>query len=285
MNQPHPSLGLCFFENKLFYAVNEQQKSKKLARIGCVDFNFDVANTIISGNSRHFPGIQQTVNRLKQQFDIRHIRILSPPHTECWTILPKLVYDNADEREDHINILMSGIHRSRIHPSWYTLSNQDYKFLLLRDEEKLQGLKKLAPSASTTDFISEFEIGERWINHTNAGGSFMTVCCFKQYISVASFILGKLRGATYLTFDEAEDLPYLWLQQARQHSWMQGLHEKILVYGTQAYHIIDILEPFWDEAGTVQKMDSVETFGIKVDEQTYGFNLEQAFPAVLMALD
>lgn len=285
MSQPNPGLGLCFFENQLFYAVNDPGNTKKLAHIGSVDFNFDVTDAIITGNERHFPGIRQTVSRLKDNFSIEHIRILSFPTRECWTTLPKLAYDNPDEREAHINILMNGIDRKDVHPTWHSLSNQDFKLLLLRNNAALQGLSKLASSVSTTDLISEFELGERWINHVDPGGSFMTVCCFKDCISVGSYILGKMRGATYIAFDDLEDLPYLWLQNSRELSWMQGLHEKIHVYGSNAYHLIDILKPFWDDAATIIKMDNLEKMRVEAEESTYGFELELAYPAVMLALE
>src|SRR5699024_9562163 len=128
-----------------------------------------------------------------------------------WTSVPKIVYDDADEREKHISILMSGVNRKSIQPTWYNLSNQDYKFLLLRNESSLQGIKTLAAGTPTADLISDFEIGARWVQHANPGGSFMTICCFNNCISVASFILGKLRGAVFINFDDIEDLPYLWL--------------------------------------------------------------------------
>ncbi len=285
MSEPKPSLGLCFFENQLFYAVNEVDNPKKLARIGSVDFNFDVTEAILTGNKDHFPGIQQTVSQLKGQYGINHIRVLSFPYKECWTTLPKLVYDSPDEREAHISILMNGVDRKHLHPTWHLLSNQDFRFLVLRNTEALGGLKKLTPQASTTDLISDFELGGRWVTHCDAGGSFMTVCCFRNCLSVSSYILGKMRGATYIKFDNAEDLPYLWLQRTRELSWMQGLHEEIHVYGSQAYRIIDILQPFWDEAGTVVKMDTLEKIKVEADEKTYGFNLELAYPAVMLALD
>jgi hypothetical protein len=180
---------------------------------------------------------------------------------------------------------MSGIDRKQIHPTWYNLSNQDYKFLLLRQNEAVRGLQKLASGTSTTDLISEFEIGMRWVQHVNPGGSFMTVCCFQNCISVASYILGKLRGATYINFDDIHDLPYLWLQHTRELGWMEGLHEKIYVYGLDAYRVIDILQPFWDDAGKVSKMDSLGKIHIEADEKTYGFNLEEAFPAMMLALN
>lgn len=285
MDQLKPSLGLCFFEHQLFYAVNDIYDTKKLARIGSVDFNFDVPAAILNGDEEHFPGIKKTVSKLKDRHDVNHIRVLSFPTKECWTILPKLVYDNPDEREGHISIIMKGVDRKQIQPTWYTLSNQDYKFLLLRNTEALLGLEKLTPNASSIDFISEFELGERWIRHCNPGGSFMTVCCFNNCISISSYILGKLRGATYLTFDDPEDLPYLWLQCTQNLSWMEGLHEEIHVYGSHAYRIIDILQPFWDDAGSVIKMDSLDKIKVEAEEETYGFNLELAYPAIMLALE
>jgi hypothetical protein len=113
----------------------------------------------------------------------------------------------------------------------------------------------------------------------------MTICCFHNCISVASFILGKLRGATYIFYDEIQDLPYLWLQHSQQLSWMKGLHEKVYVYGMKAFRVIDILQPFWDDAGTVTKMDTLDKIKIDADEKTYGFNLENAFPAIMLALN
>lgn len=283
---PNSSLGLCFFDNQLFYAVNNPGEQDTLARIGSVDFNFDLPGAILRGNEEHFSGVQNTISRLKQKFGIKHIRVLSFPSQECWTTLPKIVYDKPDEREDHIKILMQGVDRSQIEPTWYNLSNQEYKFLLLRNRQKLNGLQKLASSASTTDLISDFEIGSRWSKYSNVKGSFMTIGCFHDAISVSSFVLGKFRGATYLKFDEAEDLPYLWLQSARELNWMEGLHEQIYVYGIKAYRIIEVLKPFWDdEAADIIKMDTLKKMHVEAEETSYGFNLECAFPAIMLALE
>jgi hypothetical protein len=285
MGKRHPSLGICFFGNQLFYAVNDLNQPNKLARIGCFDFNFDVSETLLGNSEQHFRGIQQTVRQVKEEYNIHHLRILSFPTQECWTAVPKIVYDDSDEREKHISILMSGVDRKNIHLTWYDLSNQDYKFLLLQNNKSFQGLHELVSDASTTDLISDFEIGSRWTQHASPGGSFMTICCFHNCISVASFILGKLRGATYISYDEIQDLPYLWLQHSQQLSWMKGLHEKVYVYGMEAFRVINILQPFWDDAGTVTKMDTLDKIQIDADEKTYGFNLENAFPAIMLALN
>lgn len=285
MDQFKPNLGLCFFENQLFYAVNDIHDSRKLARIGSVDFNFDVTRAVLTEDSEQFTGIKKTVADLREQYGVNHIRMLSIPARECWTILPKLVYDNPDEREAHIRIIMKGINRQQIHPTWHTLSNHDYKFLLLRNSKFMQGFENLVPESATTDLVSEFEIGDRWIHHCKPGGSFMTVCCFANCITVSSYILGKMRGATYITFDDPEDLPYLWLHRVQELSWLQGLHEDIHVYGSHAYRIIDILQPLWDEAGKIQKMDSLEKIKVEAEEETYGFNLELAYPAIMLSLN
>lgn len=285
MEAQHPSLGLCFFGNQLFYAVNEVNEQNKLARIGCFNFNFDVTETLLGNSEQHFRGIQQTIQQVKEEYNIKHIRILSFPTQECWTAVPKIVYDDSDEREKHIRILMSGVDRKNIHPTWYNLSNQDYKFLLLRNEETFQGLQDIVANTSTADLISDFEIGSRWVQHANPGGSFMTICCYRNCITISSFILGKLRGATYIPYDEIQDLPYLWLQNSQQLSWMKGLHEKMYVYGIEAFNVIEILQPFWDDAGMITKMDSLDKIQIDADEKTYGFNLENAFPAIMLALN
>lgn len=284
MEHDHPGLGLCFFGNQLFYAVNTPGSAGRLDHIGCVDFNFDVPHALLSGEERHFPGIRRAVRQLRESYSIREIRMLSFPTRECWSIFPKVVYDKADEREAHVSILMSGIDRSRIQPTWYNLSNPDYKLLLLRDTGSLGGLRKIAPEAPTVDLCSEFEIGRRWISHADPGGSFMTVCCFEGCLSVSSFILGKLRGATFIEFDDIDDLPYLWLHHARQLGWMEGLHDRVYVYGRRAHRFIDVLQPFWDDAGTVEKMNSLEAIQIEAGEATYGFDLGMAFPAILLAL-
>ncbi|TYP93956.1 hypothetical protein LX73_1673 [Fodinibius salinus] len=285
MEDSNPSLGLSFFGSRLFYAVNDSDNPRRVNRIGSYDFNVDISEALLGDNEQQFRGISKTVDELKQQYSVQRLRIHSFPSQECWTTVPKIVYDDSDERENHINILMNGVDRKHIHPTWYNLSNQGHKFLLLRNRESTAGLQQLAAKASTSDMISDFEIGMRWIQHANPGGSFMTICCFGNCISVCSFILGKLRGATYLPFDDIEDLPYLWLQHAQELQWMQGLHDNIYLYGARAYRVIEILQPFWDEAGTIIKMDSLDDMMIEAEETTYGFNLEQAFPAVLLALD
>lgn len=285
MPEKNACLGLSFFDHQLFYAVYDPEQPTHLTRIGAVDFNFDVAEITLSNNQDYVPGLRNTVLDLKNRYNVAHVRVLMDPSMECWTVLPKLVYDDAVEREAHINILMNGRSRKEVHPAWHDLSKDNFKLMRLRTDTTLRGIQVITADIANVDFVSAFEIGEDWIRHTRPGGSFLTVGCFHNCISVSSFILGKLRGATYITFDDPDDLPYLWLQKANELSWMQGLHEQIQVYGREAYHFIEILQPFWDDSGTVTKMDTLKKMHVTAEEDTYGFDLERAYPAIMLALD
>jgi hypothetical protein len=284
MPEDNCSLGICFYGSQLFYAVCDAEKKPFLSRLGAVNFNFDIVQALINPNESYIEGLRETLNDLTDRFGVRNVQLLLHPAMECWATVPKLVYDDAEERKAYINILMNGRPRKHIHPAWYTLSNEKFKLLRLRTTRSLTGINRLTEGFAGVGLSSTFEIGERWIEHIKPGGSFLTVSVFDHCISVSSFILGKLRGATYIAFDELHDLPYLWLQRARDLQWMQGLHEQIQVYGHLAHRIIDTLEPFWDEAGTVTKMDTLEDMQVHAEEETYSFDLSLAYPAVLLAL-
>jgi hypothetical protein len=279
------NLGVCYSANQLYYAVNDPSHPGFLRHIGSVDFNFDVSNAIQTQHSDYFPGIKTLLSNLYEQFDVDQLRILTPPHKECWTSFPKLVYDKSDEREAHLSILMKGMNREDQEPTWFPLSNQDFKFLLVRNKRVMSGFEKLASDVSGAEYVSDFELGGQWTAETGTKGSFLTVSCYPQTMAIASYVLGKLRGATYISFDDPEDLPYLWLQYADNLKWMGGIHDQIYVYGYDAYRFVNILEPFWDDAAAVHRMNSLDEMQVTADETTYGFALDAAFPSILMALN
>ncbi|HLR77053.1 MAG TPA: hypothetical protein VK106_05290 [Balneolaceae bacterium] len=284
MHAKEVRLGLCFFNNRLFYAVNDPGKKAHLKHIGAIDFSFNVPHALFKYTGRHTAHLKEAVNRLKERFGFSHLQVLLHPQTECKTVLPKLVYDNAEEREAHINILMNGVKRNKIHTSWHSLSNEKFKLLKLQTDDSLRGPLAITEGQPNVHLLSTFEIGEHWISHARPGGSILTVCCYKNCVAVSSYILGKLRGTTHLPFDEIGDLPYFWLQQSKVYPWMKGLHEQIQVFGYQADKIIDLLQPFWDDAGAITKMDSLEKIDVTADEKTYSFDLASAYPVIMMAL-
>jgi hypothetical protein len=178
---------------------------------------------------------------------------------------------------------MNGMSRKQIHSAWYPLSNNDFKILRLRTTQSIERFQKLTEGFPEAEFWSSFEIDGKWVSLSRPGGSALMICRFGNCLSVSSFILGKLRGATYICFDDIDDLPYLWLQKAKDLPWMQGLHEHIRLSGSHSQEVIDMLRPFLDKDGTITKMDTLDKIQIGADEQTYSFDLSMAYPAMMMA--
>lgn len=285
MDEAPANLGVCFFSDRLFYAINDPANDRHLLHIGCFDFNFNVIEAITSQHSEQFPHVKATFENLREQHNIQSVRALTNPAQECWTALPKVVYDNADEREDHLSILMKGIDREDIEPTWHAVSKSQYKFLSIRRRNLMQGFNELTEKVSTTEFLSDFEIASKWSTFNKPGGSFMMVGCHKNVVSITSFVLGKFRASTYIKFDQVEDLPYHWLQHATHSGWMKGLHEHIYLFGHQNHEVELALTGFWDKSSKIVNLNSLGELGVFAEEQTYGFDLAAAFPAILLSLD
>ena len=52
-------------------------------------------------------------------------------------------------------------------------------------------------------------------------------------LSVSHLIYWPFRAATYIRFDDPQDISYLWLQHAEHSPWMRGLLENVYFYGEQ----------------------------------------------------
>ncbi len=278
------NLGVCFFADHLYYAVNDSQNSKHLFRIGSFDFNFDVNTAITTQQHEHFPLIKTAFDRLFEEHNIQSVRVLTHPGEECWTALPKVVYDNADEREDHLSILMKGINREDVEVTWHPSSKTSFKFLCLRRKGVMQGFNDLTKQIATTEFASDFEIAQKWSTYHKPGGSFMMIGCHKNVITITSFLLGKFRAATYIHFDQVSDTPYHWLQHAAHISWMNGLHENIYLFGHHTHETEQALQSFWDASSKITHLNTLQQIGVEAEEETYGFDLSAAFPAILLSL-
>ncbi len=278
-------LGICYADNQLFYSVNDPGSPSALQHIGAFDVNFDVQQAIVSGKGEGFVGIKHSLNNLKEQYHCNSVRLMSPATEECWSILPRSVYEDSEEREDHIRVLMQNIERNNIEAVWYPLSNIDYRLLLVRNSATMQGFRQLLGDFSHAEYVAEFEIGTEWQQHTHINGSYLAVHCEKNYISVSSCLLGKLRGSTYIRFDHRSDLPYLWNLYSSRLPWMEGIQEQIYLYGLHAQSINEVLNPYLDDSGDVYLMNSLDVMQVDAPEKTYGFQLECAFPAVLLSLN
>ncbi|MCC5907406.1 MAG: hypothetical protein JJU13_14435 [Balneolaceae bacterium] len=278
-------LGVCYSENQLFYSVNSPGQGGQLSHIGCIDFNFEIEQTIIKTESAGFPALKKSLENLQQAFNCSFAKILTPSNEECWAIVPKAVYEDASEREAHIQLLMKGSDRSEIQAIWYPVSKNDRRLLLLRDNKSMKGFNSLLRSFSQTEHIADFELGVDWQLHTKNNGAFLMVHCRRNYLSVSSFVLGKLRGCTYIEYDHITDLPYLWSLYAENLSWLTGLHDYTYLFGPLCSHVEEILNPFWSDYGEISSLSTLEKMGVTAPEKTYGFALESAFPAIIMSLN
>jgi hypothetical protein len=276
-------LAVNFFERRLFYAVSELTDRRNVVRLGSHEYSFSIADAFRMNDARKLDGIYSVVRNLKTEYDPRMLYVTTFPVHECWSILPKLAQDQPEEREAYLGILMRGVKRQHVETTWHDLSNRDYRMLALRDKRIMAGFERFGEIVSATDFISDFEVGTKWSANPSSGGSYLTICAHAGYLSVSSYVLGKLRGTTGIRFDAYDDLPYLWALNSQHLRWMKGIHEQVLIYGHRSAMVCDILRSHLDSSSDVILMDSLTSMGTSALEETYNFDLSQAFPAVMLA--
>jgi len=285
MAEPDACIGICFTEHQLLYAINKPDEPNALVHIGCVDFNFDIRTAVSCDHIENIAGIEKTILDIKSQYQCNTIRMLLPAVNECWTLVPRSVYEEPEEREPCLDVLMNGTPRKNLHSTWFRLANQDYKFLLIRRNNIIKRYSKLISEFANTEYLSEFELGAEWQLLTNVNGSFMTVHCQHDYIAIASYLFGKLRGSTYLTYDSISDIPFLWKYHSRHISWLDGIHDQVYVYGSKAPELLDIQSTIWYDADDILLMNSLSKMKVSAEEKTYSFDLGKAFPAVMLSLN
>ncbi|TNE73680.1 hypothetical protein EP331_04000 [bacterium] len=278
------TLGLCFSSRQLYYSISDSSAPNRVQHIGCFDFSFNVARSIRTQDAESFPAVYDLVGRLKKEFHINRLQLLTVSDHECWTTLPKLVYDDAEEREAHLSIIMKGIQRNNWEVNWHDLSNRDFKLASIRNSVIMEGFMRLAEHVHEANYVSSFELGDMWTRHRGEKGSFMMVQTIPGLLSISSYILGKLRGTTYIHFDDPEDLPYLWMYYANHVKWMSGLYDHVYIFGSESEQIERVLRNVIDSSAPINRFDSLVSMGVEAQEETYGFSLEAAFPAILLSI-
>jgi hypothetical protein len=278
-------LGLNFAGRDLLYAVSAGGKVTSLHHIGRIVLNVDATHALGYPQSNEMRVVVSAVRELVTQFGIKRIRLIIPAELETWATVPKLVYDHPDEREAYLNILHHGTERVELVPTWHDLSNRDYKLLSIRTKSLLLGYREIGELAPEYDLCSEFEAGLEWISAQANPGSVLLIGCHQKILTVSSYTLGNLRAATWLRFEDPSDLRYLWPHTASSAHWMSGVHERILLYGAQAWQQSDLLRAFHEATIPFQRLDSLSLIGVAAEEQTYGFGLVEAFPAIMMAMN
>lgn len=285
MTEDGSCLGICYAENHLYYAVKNPGQDNLLHRIGCIDFNFDVQEAITDSTHQGFPILLNSLHDLKKEYQSSTLRVLIPATQECWSIVPRSVYEVASEREAHIRLLMRFHERSTIETTWHPVSKTDSQLLVLRDHASVTGFESLMHSFGNMEAVSDFELAHSWQVHTKDKGAFIMVHCQQSYISISSYVLGKLRSCTYFRYDYVKDLPYLWNLYAANMPWLSGIHDNIYIFGHSARKTSEQLTPYWHDHGTLTFLDSLDAMKLTAPEKTYGFPLESAFPAILMSLN
>lgn len=281
------NLGIYITSKALYYAVSakESESTGFLYKIGAFDFNFQMSTVFNDRLPDSVENLSRVIQNICSKYAIDSIRCLVQPGHECWSSLPKMVKDKEDERETHIKILSSGKDRSQLQLYWFDISKPRFKFLVIRDRYVMNTYQNITEAGTETDFVSEFEMGSLWSKHASIKGSFLTVSCTNSVLSIASFVLGKLRAATYIPFSNIWDLPYLWKLYSNHLPWLTGFHEQIYLYGEASEIVLNNIKPYLDQSAEIITMDSLKKCGIRSEEQTFGFDLELAFPAMLLSLD
>jgi hypothetical protein len=276
-------IAVNFFERRLFYAVSDVSERRNLIRLGSNEYSFSIADAFRTSDARKLDGIYAVIKGLKSEYDPKLMLVTTFPIHECWSILPKLVQDQPDERESYLALLMRGVNRQHVETTWHDLSNRDQRMLALRDRRIMAAYERFGEIVPASDFVSEFEVGSKWTSNPSSGGSYLTISVHAGHLSVSSYLLGKLRGTTGIRFDTYDDIPYLWALNAQHLRWMKGIHEQVLFYGYRSASVCDILRPQLDSASDVMVMDSLAAMGVSASEETYNFDLSQAFPSVMLA--
>ena len=285
MEKKISNLGVCFFSGRMLYSVAEKGAKNFVQQLGSYEFSFDISEALNKPTSDAGIQLKAVFTDLEKEFHLESIRLLTEPTQECWTALPKVVYDDSTEREQHIAILMKGVPRENIEVTWHAVSKTRFKFLCLRRAQLIKNYQSLSDQVAINECCSDFEIGGMWSIHHHPGGSFLLIGCHAQSISITSYILGRFRAATYIRFDDPQDISYLWLQHAEHSPWMRGLHENVYFYGEQTHEVAKQLQSFIDHNSVQIVLNSLEIMGINTEEETYGFDLATAFPAIMLSLD
>ncbi len=276
-------LAINFTSNSIYFAVADTANSGNIKHVGKIDLNFSVVNTLNGLSTNLIQSVSNAITGLIQKYEPSVVKMLTFSDRECWTVLPKSVFDNAAEREAHLNILVQNKNRKDIEMFWFELSKPDFRFLAIRDREVMKLFEQTTGNFGQTEFCSDFEIGLQWVRHTKKTGSFLMIGCHESYLTLEAYILGKFRAAHILKFNRIEDLPFLWKQAETHLNWIKGYHEEIVLFGSQTRKFEDLLKSYWDSTAEISHMDTLESMQVKADELTYSFPLTEAFPSIMMS--
>ena len=128
------NLGVCFFSGRMLYSVAEKGSKNTVQQLGSYEFSFDISEALNEPASEAGKQLKAVFSDLEKEFRLESIRLLTEPAQECWTALPKVVYDDSDRENSILLYLMKGVPREDIEVTWHAVSKTRFKFLYAFDE-------------------------------------------------------------------------------------------------------------------------------------------------------
>lgn len=277
-------LSINFDDNRLYYALSRPTLSNVVERIGRIDFSFDLIHSFTERGSSTKKSLSETIEKFIHEEKVTEIVLLVPPAFECWSMMPKTVFNDEKERAAQISILSKGFNQDKTYYVTHEVSNRDFTMISLRRQHLSDEMQNLVNGGADIGLCSDFELGKYWASKHAPGGSFLMVSVYNGLVALSSYIFGKLRGATYFRYDDLQDIPYLWLQYASHLNWIQGLHDQIFVFGKNAPNINEMMEGIWVDSSEIVLLDSLEKMKAESHEKAFSFPLEVAFPSILLSV-
>ena len=108
MEKKISNLGVCFFSGRMLYSVAEKGAKNIVQQLGSYEFSFDISEALNKPTSDAGIQLKAVFTDLEKEFHLESIRLLTEPTQECWTALPKIVYDDSvkiygEQRSVYIN--------------------------------------------------------------------------------------------------------------------------------------------------------------------------------------
>ncbi len=70
MKDPLLRLSLCFFDQRLYYAIARRSEERRALRIGSHGFSFSVAEAFRDRDAKKLDGVYTAVKNLRQEFGV-----------------------------------------------------------------------------------------------------------------------------------------------------------------------------------------------------------------------
>lgn len=278
------NLGLCFNGRFIYYAISESNEPGFLQHIGSAELHSDAALSIKHDDNVFFETAKALIETLKKKYKPTSVRILTAPTNECWAILPRTIYRDSQELDAYVKVLQPDVNRADIEIHAHAMSSREQMMLCVRKKRITERYQALTAISRKHEMLADFQIGNDWNRLTGINGSYLFIGCYTNVLTVSSYLLGKLRATTFFSYKDVRNLPYFWRQASQNLRWINGYHEQIYLYGARTRTVKDQLQPLWDKHADVITMNTLDSINVKANEQTYGFDLAEAFPAIMLAL-